>query len=296
MTVQSTSLRFLPCLDSDDMAKSLHQDLDISRSVAAELGRSAVEAARLGYYLNRAGEKVDWSLQVNYACSAKRSIPPDAELPLPDRPLNPETRIQVSNESTLQASRRLVQSGLSPVALNFANGRTPGGGFLHGARAQEEALCRSSALYSTLKDDPMYEYHSGRPRPDSSDWVIYSPDVPVFRLDNGTELDRPWLMSFITSAAPYAPAIGQPESGDLLSQRILRVLSVASAYGHKVLVLGAWGCGAFANDPYRTAIDFRNALETHFRGHFSDVLFAVADWSPERKFLGPFRDVFSPGV
>jgi len=59
-------------------------------------------------------------------------------------------------------------------------------------------------------------------------------------------------------------------------------------------VLGAWGCGAFENDPHRTARDFRQALEHDFGGAFSDIVFAITDWSPERKFLGPFRDVFAP--
>jgi uncharacterized protein (TIGR02452 family) len=58
-------------------------------------------------------------------------------------------------------------------------------------------------------------------------------------------------------------------------------------------VLGAWGCGAFGNDPNRTAVDFREALENEFRGAFSDVVFAITDWSPERRFLGPFRKVFA---
>lgn len=122
--------------------------------------------------------------------------------------------------------------------------------------------------------------------------VNFSPNVPVFRADDGAELPEPWLLSFITCAAPYAPDIGQPESGDLLQTRIHRVLAIARAFGHSSLVLGAWGCGAFGNDPARTARDFRTALETEFAGAFSDVVFAVADWSPERKFLGPFRDVF----
>ena len=60
-----------------------------------------------------------------------------------------------------------------------------------------------------------------------------------------------------------------------------------------ILSFGAWGCGAFENDPHRTARDFREALETDFRGDFGDVVFAVTDWSPDRRFLGPFRDVFS---
>ncbi len=287
-----STLRIRPCLDSDEMAASRRQELDIQRHAAAELGRSAVEAARVGHYVTVQGTSVDWSADVAAACSAKLSIPPDAALPTHERDPFSQTHVQVTNETTLGASRRLVESGHEPLALNFANGVNPGGGFLDGARAQEEGLCRSSALYLTLFDDPMYEAHDQRPRPDSSDWAIYSPAVPVFRED-GQELEKPWLLNFITCAAPYAPTIGQPEAGDLLERRIHRVLAIARAYGHPVLVLGAWGCGAFGNDPHRTATDFRRALESDFRGAFSDIVFAIADWSPERRFLGPFRDVFA---
>ena len=230
---------------------------------------------------------------VQAACSAKVSIPPSAVLPAGESITFPETRVQVTNETTLGASRRFVESGLKPLALNFANGIHPGGGFLGGARAQEEVLCRSSALYPTLVNDRMYEEHRKRPRPDSTDWAIFSPDVPVFRTDDGKELEHPWLQSFITCAAPYAPPLGQPEAGDLLRRRIHRILAIARAYGHAVLVLGAWGCGAFGNDAYRTALDFRKALENEFNGVFSDIVFAITDWSPERRFLGPFNKVFS---
>jgi hypothetical protein len=60
----------------------------------------------------------------------------------------------------------------------------------------------------------------------------------------GTELDRLWCVSFITAAAPYAPCVGQPASGDLLRARTSRVLAIASAFGHNTLVLSAWGCGS----------------------------------------------------
>ena len=115
----------------------------------------------------------------------------------------------------------------------------------------------------------------------------------MFRRDDGTELDGPWPLCFLTCAAPYAPAIGQPESGDLLQKRIHRVLGIARAYGHSALVLGAWGCGAFENRPNRTADDFLQALEGEFSGAFSDVVFAITDWSPERRYLRPFRDLFA---
>src|SRR6266498_150297 len=140
----------------------------------------------------------------------------------------PETRVQVTNETTLGAARRFIENGLNPLALNFADGVYPGGGFLSGARAQEETLCRSSALFHTLVGDLMYEEHRKRSRPDSSDWAIYSPGVPVFREDDGTEHEEPWLLSFITCAAPYAPGVGQPGSGDLLQQRIHRALAICA--------------------------------------------------------------------
>ena len=283
----------MPCLDSEEMAAARKRELNIPRDRAAWLGHTAVEAIDRGYYVTEDGSRVDWSQMVEAARARKVSIPPEAPLPQPAPQRFKETRVQVTNETTLRAARRLVEEGLRPVALNFANGIHPGGGFLSGARAQEETLCRSSALYATLVGDPMYEAHRRRPLPDSTDWAIYSPDVPVFRTDDGKALPEPWLLSFITCAAPYAPKVGQPMSGDLLEKRIHRVLAIARAYGHTALVLGAWGCGAFRNDPVRTARDFRRALEGPFDGAFSYVVFAITDWSPERRTLGPFRDAFA---
>ncbi|MGE3843072.1 MAG: TIGR02452 family protein, partial [Vicinamibacterales bacterium] len=58
----------------------------------------------------------------------------------------------------------------------------------------------------------------------------------------------------------------------------------------------AWGCGAFGNDPERTAADFRDALASEYAGAFDEVVFAITDWSTERRFLGPFRDVMTKGA
>jgi len=310
-----TKLQVLPCLDSADLAAARQRELNIPRDLAADLGRSAVGAARAGLYTNPAGQKVQWDDAVRAACARKSSIAPDAPLPIYGQASFSETRIQVTNETTLGASRRLVDRGLRPLALNFANGVEPGGGFLRGARAQEECLCRSSALYQTLAGDRMYEEHARLSNMNSTDWCILSPDVPVFRLDDGTALEQPWTLSFITCAAPdnsHIPELMKQlaatghesdrsplarqiakRSSNLLQARIHRVLAVAKAFGYESLVLGAWGCGAFGNDPERTAADFRQALETDFRGAFAEVAFAITDWSPERKFLGPFRDAFA---
>ncbi|TWU39987.1 hypothetical protein Q31b_33030 [Novipirellula aureliae] len=150
------------------------------------------------------------------------------------------------------------------MALNIANGVEPGNGFLRDATAQEETLWRSSKLYATLFDDPMYDFHRDNDPAASSDWTILSPNVPVFRDDAGMECDTPWPLSFLTCAAPYAPAIGRLDAEPMLRQRILRVLSIAWAYDDESLGLGAWGCSMFANDPLQKAKDFRSALKGEF--------------------------------
>lgn len=282
--------KFLPCLDSAEQARRLQKTLDISRTKARQLGESALDAIRSGHYTNAEGIEVDWRAQIDAMYSQKNSISPTVPLP-DDSGLNhQETRVQVSNETSLMAAKRLTDAGLRVLTLNFANGIEPGGGFLHGARAQEETLCRSSALYAALEGDPMYKAHAQRPLSDSTDWAILSPNVPVFRNDEGDALAQPWLLNVLTCAAPYAPGVGKQQSAELLRQRIHRVLAIARAYKYPALVLGAWGCGAFGNDAYQTACDFRAAIAAN--GAFSDIVFAVTDWSAERRFITPFDRVF----
>ena len=284
-------LTFLPCSDSAEAALAWKVSLDIPRGQARQLGESAVAIIAQGSYEGPSGVLVSIKDALAASIAARQSLPPDAVLPPYPAATHPSTTVSVANTSTLAGAQLLQAEGHRPLVLNFANGVQPGGGFLNGAKAQEEVICRSSGLYATLRGDPMYEFHRARPLPDSSAWCILSPAVPVFRNDPGEPLPSLWLLNVITCAAPYAPTIGQEIASQLLRDRIHRVLAVARAFGFESLVLGAWGCGAFANDPAQTARDFRDALEGPFAGSFSRVLFAITDWSPERRFLGPFRDV-----
>jgi uncharacterized protein (TIGR02452 family) len=115
-----------------------------------------------------------------------------------------------------------------------------------------------------------------------SDRVIYSPRVPVFRDEDGTLLEEPYPVSFLTVAAPNLGAIltGQPAMADsvpgVLATRARRVLEVAAAHRHRALVLGAWGCGVFRNDPATVARVFAKHLD-QMAGWFDRVVFAVLD-------------------
>jgi uncharacterized protein (TIGR02452 family) len=265
----------------------------IDRDLAVRLGEEAVAISNLGRYDGPSG-LVDISAGVN--ASVQATVHYTADHPHPSPAKGPhKTSYEVTNETTLSAHRRHQAKGHNVVSLNFAAATNPGGGFLTGARAQEEYLCRSSALYLTIKDSPMYAYHRREGHKRYSDAMIYSPDVPVFRDDEHRLLPSAYHASFITSAAPLTKHLHPEELSlvaDILRTRIWKILTVAQAHGHDSLVLGAWGCGAFGNDGHQVAALFKWALAGDFKGAFKEVTFAIVDTSPEKKFIGPFAERF----
>jgi uncharacterized protein (TIGR02452 family) len=265
----------------------------IDRDLAVRLGEEAVAFSKAGQYIGPAG-LVGIATEVKACVQATVHYTADHAHPSPAA--GPHTTVyEVTNETTLSAHLRHLAKGHKVVSLNFAAATNPGGGFLTGARAQEEYLCRSSALYLAIKDSPMYAYHRHEGHKRYSDAMIYSPDVPVFRDDEHGLLPKPYLASFITSAAPLTKHLHPEELvhiPEILRTRIRKILSVAQTHGHDSLVLGAWGCGAFGNDGNLVASLFHQALETEFKGAFKEVTFAIVDTSPEKKFIGPFAQRF----
>lgn len=208
------------------------------------------------------------------------------------------TRIEVVNETALTGVRRLVAEAGDVAALNFASAKSPGGGFLSGAQAQEESLARSSALYaSQLAAPAFYERHRASSSLLYSDTMIASPRCPVFRDDDGVLLDTPHVVNFITSAAPNAGAIAQQRRDELplieatLRRRAGNVLALAASQGWHRLVLGAWGCGVFRNDPRRVAAMFAEPLRSpEWCGRFESVVFSVFDTTSAESTFRAFHD------
>jgi uncharacterized protein (TIGR02452 family) len=183
--------------------------------------------------------------------------------------------------------------------LNFASARHPGGGFLSGARAQEESLARSSGLYASLiRMREMYDYNRGRATCLYSDYMIFSPRVPVFRDENWTLLETPFPASFITAPAVNAGAVHSHERVQIepiMRRRTEKVLRLAYRERQRTLVLGAWGCGVFRNDPAMVADHFAGLLRPGglFHNVFERVVFAVLDFTPDQSTLGAFRSHFA---
>lgn len=290
-----TQITVLPTIDSERIAYTNRNALALTRDRAFLLGEEAVNIIVRGTYSTPSGKKVSVADAVARAVSETQTIPPTATLPVPTRLEDePTLTLSVANETTFQAVQRLQRAGKRPLALNFASGINPGGGFLRGSTAQEETLARSSGLYAAIKNNPMYRYHKVEcERGMASEWAILSPEVPVFRADDGTLLETPWLCDILTCAAPKADHVGLERATPEMRTRIHRVLEIAYAYGYRSLVLGAWGCGAYHNDPVAVARFFRDALTQKYLGVFEEAVFAISDWSPDRRYLGPFRDTFA---
>ncbi|MFE7807731.1 TIGR02452 family protein [Streptomyces sp. NPDC057430] len=264
------------------------------------IAKQTEEIVEAGRYRAPGGRAVSIEEALRAALAGTTLYGPEAVPVTPDT--DRATCVEVTDESSLVAARRLTGSDpAAPVAvLNFASARNPGGGYLNGAQAQEEALCRASALYTTLLRAPEYYTHHRAERDAFyTDRVIHSPGVPVFRDDRGGLLDEPFTVGFLTSPAPNAGVIRRqtPELADrvpaALAARAERVLETAVAAGYRRLVLGAWGCGVFQNDPAEVAGAFRALLLDggRFAGHFDEIVFAILDRTAARTTLGAFQRV-----
>ncbi|MET9584858.1 TIGR02452 family protein [Streptomyces sp. NPDC006539] len=267
------------------------------RAIATET-ESIVEA---GLYRTPEGREISIERSLAAALSGTRLYGPD---PVPVAALDTDRTavIEVTGESSLQAARRMTGEGPGRIAvLNYASARNPGGGYLNGAQAQEEALCRGSALYATLLRAPdYYAHHRAERSAFYTDRVIHSPGVPVFRDDRGRLLDTPYTVGFLTSPAPNAGVIRSrtPEDAHripaVLASRAERVLEVAAVRGYRRLVLGAWGCGVFMNDPAQVAGAFRALLTDggRFDGHFEHIVFGILDRSRTAETRNAFARTF----
>lgn len=199
------------------------------------------------------------------------------------------SQILVSRKRTFEAASHYF--GKKVCVLNFASSTNPGGGVAWGSTAQEEALCRCSTLYYNLTSpdawQSFYEPHRNKNNPLYNDDCIYTPDVVVFKTDTIFPETMPedewWKVNVITCAAPnlrndrdgsVQVTISNNELRNLHIKRMRRILDIAAAQGNEVIVLGAFGCGAFKNPPEIVA-DAMKQVVSEYRCRFKVIEFAV---------------------
>lgn len=215
-----------------------------------------------------------------------------------------EPNVSVEADTTFHCARKMIADGKKTAVLNFANAYRPGGGVKNGAMAQEECLCRSSNLYEALTIPYMirhyYKWNEKNTGDMSSDRIIYSPGVTVFKSDDvyPENLDQWFQVDVITCAAPYYDrSKKKPVTLDKLTEvfrnRIRNILEVAIANRVDYLVLGAFGCGAFHNPPELVAsVFYRLLMEQGYGRYFEKVVFAIKESGDVCPNLDTFRRVF----
>lgn len=204
------------------------------------------------------------------------------------------TKFRICEAAMLLAAQYLDKK---VAVLNFASATKPGGGVLSGSSAQEESLCRCSTLYPVLDQRFLWQkyYNVNRTAGDvlHTDAYIYSPGIVICKTDETFPERMPqeeWVTVDVISCAapnlrkvpanPYNPEGGQKVSilpadlQHLHEQRARAILSVAADNGADILVLGAFGCGAFRNDPQVVAKAYANVLK-ECRHYFDLIEFAI---------------------
>ena len=202
----------------------------------------------------------------------------------------------VSKRRTFEAASKY--EGNRIAVHNFASASNPGGGVEKGANAQEECLCRCSGLYFCLNTpkmwDGFYKPHRNAHNPIHNDDIIYTPEVVVFKTDERIPKrmeEKDWYnVDVITCAAPNLRA--QPSnsynSGDgnkaivmqdkellaLHEKRLRRILDVAVLEGNDTIILGAFGCGAFENNPEVVAMASENVIGEYLHA-FKTIEYAI---------------------
>ena len=172
----------------------------------------------------------------------------------------------------------LENRGKRVLALNFANALFAGGAYTMGGNAQEESLCRASLLYYTIRGEKDF-YANNRKRVSAlyTDGMILSERVPIIRGDSGTLLDERMTADFVT-----CPAVNRREllpwqrksANEVMERRIEKIVSFMQSQSPEVMVLGAFGCGAFGNKREIILPYFEAAINKYTDGK-AEIIFAI---------------------
>ena len=224
-----------------------------------------------------------------------------------------DAKVILSKKRTLEAASSYI--GKKVCVHNFASATNPGGGVTRGSQAQEESICRCTDLYLCLNIEEylnkFYGEHRKAHNPIYNDDIIYSPGVDVFKTDTKEPKimnEKDWYkVDILTCAAPNlrpTPSnVMNPDSGDkavkliddelikILEPRVRKIFDVASFYKTDVLILGAFGCGAFMNPPKLVAEVFNKVMKDYIR-KFEVIEYAVYCRDFETKNYDEFYKIF----
>lgn len=280
----------------------------------AEEKRAAIAAETLEILSNEMytcdNKLIDISLDINESARRSRLYRPEDFVDVQKqvneklKTLNNLGIISVDNVGVVQAMHNMELSVAVPSigVLNFASAKNPGGGFIKGRQAQEECIARATSLYHKMPiyGAEMYSYNRKLGHTMYSDYMLYTPDAVVFRKDTDELYRVPFKVDILTSAAvnlnPYHKdkvSYDQKEVDKIMMERLDKILGLFVLNEKTDLILGAWGCGVFENDPNIVAGYFKHFLGAggKYNKAFDHIDFAVQDSSQSQKNFKAFDSI-----
>ena len=204
---------------------------------------------------------------------------------------NKNMKVWVEKNGTVSAGKAFTKG--RTAILNFADALVPGGLVLTGATTQEENICRCSNLYAALTSpETNREYYCYNALADAkndlyptewrpgvyTDALIYTRDVLFYKDDNNYEDVEPYRMDVITCPAPSVKIKPELLEKTVIRSRIEKIVKAAILNKVDNLVLGAWGCGAFGQDPELISKTFMEVIKIY--SAFDNVVFALRGCDP----------------
>ena len=200
---------------------------------------------------------------------------------------------ETCNESTVDtvlALQRMNINGKLVGVLNFASAYNPGGGFINGSMAQEEALAYASDLYYQQQGSPYYEINKKEKSKCYTDTAIYS-RVTFFRDSDFNLVSIPYAVNVVTCPAVNMTALRNKGANLAVAEKVMyermqKVLCLFVEKGCSTIVLGAWGCGVFGNNPKTIADNWHRLLcEEGYSKYFERIIFSVLDNGKSNNFV-----------
>lgn len=236
-----------------------------------------------------------FSQEIKHSVDSTTIIPENSPILQEIRPKGFVPKYIVDNLTSTEAGFQYHNG--STTILNFASFKHPGGMFLEGSGAQEEALCHDSILYNVLSDKKLSSYYINNRKNTNNalyfNRALFSKDIlflkeekkKIYSIeDNSLDCSIYIKQKFnvLTCAAPNYKAakkmgVSANENSQALKSRVQFILSIADYFETKTLILGAWGCGVFGQSAEEVAELFYQELDSG-KYHFETVVFSIPDF------------------
>lgn len=239
--------------------------------------------------------ELKFSQEIRHSVDNTTIIPENSPILQEIRPKGFTPKYIVDNLTSTEAGFRYHNG--STTILNFASFKHPGGMFLEGSAAQEEALCHDSILYNVLSDKKLSSYYINNRKNTNNalyfNRALFSKDIlflkeekkKIYPIENDSidySIYIKQKFNVLTCAAPnYTTAkkkgVSANENSQVLKSRVQFILSIADYFETKTLILGAWGCGVFGQSAEEVSELFYQELDSG-KYHFETVVFSVPDF------------------